>query len=202
MNEDSHPDPDARLHFALWGAHDPATEEVQRHVRMDGCRACAAEVRSYQKMRHLLRTALTAGPSEAARAEMRRWLDAQLTDSPVEVDWLAATPVHTAVGVRAGASADRQLVCDTGEYHLDVLLHPRGPSRRFAVTGQVILPGDDPAAGVTVTLYLDRRPVAETITNRFGEFDFEAFDGSRFGVRIGEGATARHVEVWAAEDAA
>lgn len=202
MIEPTHPEPETRLHYALWGVDAPGGEGVQRHVRIDDCRPCAAEVRSYQKLRHLLGTALTAGPSRAARKRMRAWLDEQLANGAHDVEWLPATPVAAGAGLRAGTSADRQLVCETGEYHLDILLHPRGASRRFAVTGQVILPGDDPAAGVKVTLFLDRKPVADTVTNRFGEFDFEAFDGDHFGVRIGTGSNSRHVEVWAADDAA
>ncbi len=202
MIQHTHPDTDARLHYALWGAHDAATEEVQHHVRTDGCRACAAEVRGYQKLRHLMRTALTAGPSAEALASVRRMLENVRREGVPDVDWQVAHAVTSGAGLRGAVSADQQLVCETGEYHLDVLLHPRGATRRFAVTGQVILPGDDPASNVLVTLFLDRRPAAETRTNRFGEFDFEAHEGGRFGVRIGTGSQARHIEVWAAEDAA
>jgi len=46
-----------------------------------------------------------------------------------------------------------------------------------------------------VTLFVDRRPVADATTDAFGEFTFGPFAGERWGVRLGAGDGAPHVEI-------
>jgi hypothetical protein len=117
---------------------------------------------------------------------------------PAEFDttWLPASPLAGLAGVRVTLTSDVHLTWAGGKTHLDVVLHPAGRSGRFALSGQVLGADACPATDLPISVFVDRRCAASTRTDDFGEFSFECVEGGRLGLRIGEGESARHVEVW------
>ncbi len=198
MTESRHLDEIHRLRYALWGPVDDDARRVEEHLFAEACEDCAREIA-------MLRGAQSAmerieEPSAAVLRAVQDQARELLEPFESELFWFTAEPAPLMAGVRTGATADRQVVCKAGEYHLDVLMHPGGRDGRFAVSGQLLTPGDLPAPAVPVTLFIDRRPRTTTRTNGFGEFEFETHEGGHFGVRVGETSSARHIEVWSAED--
>lgn len=91
-----------------------------------------------------------------------------------------------AQGVRSGASGARQLLYGVGNYRIDLRVEPQVISEGFALFGQ-ILDSTDPGAeiGATVVrLVRDREVVAESATNRFGEFRLESKAQGRLQLRV------------------
>lgn len=79
------------------------------------------------------------------------------------------------VGVRSVANAPRQLLYGAGSHRIDVRLEPQTDSEKVSVIGQVLdstEPGKD-LEGLPVRLLAGQRLLAESTTNRFGEFHFE-----------------------------
>jgi hypothetical protein len=81
-------------------------------------------------------------------------------------------------GIRGSVSA-RQFLYETDEYYIDLRLEPRREADRACLVGQILTrKGMGRAAeGVAVRLQKGKLPIAETIANRFGEFQLE-FDGA------------------------
>lgn len=79
-------------------------------------------------------------------------------------------------GVRSAAAADvRQLLYGNGDYRIDLRLEPPVDSERISIVGQ-LLNSVDPAAtvdGIPVELLKGGKKIAESVTNRFGEFQFD-----------------------------
>lgn len=91
-----------------------------------------------------------------------------------------------AEGVRSGASGVRQLLYSVGNYQVDLRLEPQRESDRLALFGQV-LNSSDPAAEIgmsLVRLVRGRKVVAESTTNRFGEFQLESDTFDRLQLRL------------------
>lgn len=78
-------------------------------------------------------------------------------------------------GVRSTAVDVRQLLYGQGDYRLDLRLEPRVDSDGISIVGQLLNSIDPKAAldAVPVALLRGSKVVAETTTNRFGEFDFD-----------------------------
>ena len=197
MHVDPHADELLRLRYALWGSADAATAAVERHVRDDACEACRLDVAALRLTRSLVRSLVEPPRSllEAVRTAGHRLEE----EARAAIEWVQAAPAPMLAGFRAGLVSDRQLVCRVGDAHLDVLLHPEGAPGRFAISGQLLDAEQLPAAGLAVTLLVDRAPRATTRTDGFGEFEFDASEGRHFGLRIGEPNAGRHVELWEAE---
>ena len=195
MTDPPHPDPIEQLRYALWGAVDDATAEVERHVSVERCAACGDEIDTYRRIRGVLSEARSAVPSEQALARVR---DAVSEEAGVgaSIEWLKAEPVLMHAGYRAGPDDDVQTVCISRNFHLDAVLHKADGPGFYAMTGQVLDQESDPVVGASVTLFVDLRPRDSTQTDVFGEFAFDAHRGQRFGVRVGTDAAAHHVEIW------
>jgi hypothetical protein len=133
----------------------------------------------------------SGAPGGPPCAELQR----PLPELPTHVVWARAILVRPGQGVRAAASRDVQVVCDTGIYSLDALLQgDKGPG--WVVLGQLFDKRDDqPAAEVDVVLHTDQRPVAVARTDAFGEFAFTNRPCRRLGVAL-HGAQLAHVELW------
>jgi hypothetical protein len=78
-------------------------------------------------------------------------------------------------GVRSSTTDVRQLLYGSGDHRIDLRLEPQADSDKISLLGQ-LLNSTDPASttsAVPVTLLRGRKVVAESATNRFGEFHFE-----------------------------
>lgn len=191
----SHPDAIQRLRTALWSDAEPG---AARHVRE--CEPCTAELEELRRIRDVMRAARDAAPSEdavravlAAVGECARQAD---EDAELDFSWLQAMPIGTAAGVR-GMACEGLLRCVDDDLQLDLLLGS-------GLSGQVLAGGDEPCAGLEVTLFLDRRPAGAVRTDRFGEFSLDVRRGSgtrSVGVRVSGRGRPRHVEIWRAGEA-
>ena len=83
-----------------------------------------------------------------------------------------------AAGIRGSVSA-RQFLYETDDYYIDLRLEPRREADRACVVGQILTRKgvDRAAAGVVVQIKKGQLQIAETMANRFGEFQLE-FDGA------------------------
>ena len=196
MTDTSHPDPIQLLRHALWGAVDADTADVERHVTVGGCPACAGQLAGFHRTRDDLRHVANATPSgemmASARAVVSEWC---VTGEQAEVDWLQAEPVLAAAGVRAGPDDDLQVVCSLDDVTLHAMLHVEGSAGTYAVTGLLVADGE-PLTSVPVSLVIDEEVGNEDSTDEFGEFRFSAHRGRAFGLRIGDGPDALHVALW------
>jgi hypothetical protein len=113
---------------------------------------------------------------------------------------LVPTHVPRPADKRAGVLADHQLVCGAGDYELDVIVRELEGPQRLDIGGQVTQAESlhDPARHVPLRLLeaKGRVVVAETKTDEFGEFDFSAKPGPRYGLLVGERRDAPCVLVW------
>jgi hypothetical protein len=77
-------------------------------------------------------------------------------------------------GVRGSVSA-RQFLYETDDYYIDLRLEPRRDSDSACLVGQVLnRTGSERAAqAVPVRVQAGTSPLAETVTNQFGEFQLE-----------------------------
>lgn len=81
-------------------------------------------------------------------------------------------------GIRGSVSA-RQFLYETDDYYIDLRVEPRRDADRACLVGQILTRKglDRGAAGVSVRIKKGNQSLAETMANRFGEFQLE-FDGS------------------------
>lgn len=192
MSETQHPDEVERLRLALWGDR-VGSDVAVSHVR--ACASCSADVERSRRTRDAFRRwAGAAVPEPVLRraAETARSADDL---GAAEVDWVLAVPLTGAAGVRGVTASDLHFLCDAGGYTVDIVLHRSGSPGRYALSGQALRSDASAAAGVDVTLYVDRRRRAEVTTDSFGEFAFDALPGTRYGLRVGGGDQAGHVEI-------
>jgi hypothetical protein len=78
-------------------------------------------------------------------------------------------------GVRSSTKDVRQLLYGSGDHRIDLRLEPQADSDKISLVGQLLNSADPARAtgAVPVTLLKGRKVVAESATNRFGEFHFE-----------------------------
>jgi hypothetical protein len=108
--------------------------------------------------------------------------------------WARATRVRAGGGVRSGAPANLQLVCDTGIYSVDAALQPRDVPGWF-VLGQVFLRNNEPAEQLEVVLHEDDVAGQVLRTDAFGEFSFTSRARKSIGVAL-HGPELGLVELW------
>jgi len=155
---------------------------MQQHIDT-GCGKCAHVLNTWQMVHSIARkeSALTP-PSDVVRVVKSQFAAVEpekglgfrlLFDS-------ALAPVPA--GMR-GSVAARQFLYETDEYYIDLrveALHveTHREAHRAALVGQVLKrTGKRAAQGLAVLLLDGKRPIAETSTNQFGEFQFE-FDAT------------------------
>jgi hypothetical protein len=175
-------------HFKLedWAdfVRDVATHEKKREMQShldNGCKGCAKlyatwtrvqeagrREASYQPPASIVRSVKGAGvihgldkgsPDKASIAEL-------LFDS-------LCSPM--AAGVRSTSATLRQLLYGIGGYRLDLRIEPQENSDKVTLLGQVLNSNDPekPVGATSVVLKRGNKVVAETVTNRFGEFQLE-----------------------------
>ena len=180
--------------------------DAARHAA--ACAACGEEIEFLRRVREVLgRYAGAEVPRAALDAARRAARESNailaVPGGPAAEDrgdfepvWVPAAPLLAMAGMRTATAGDVHVTWAGGETHLDVVLHPAGRDGKFAVSGQVLGADAAPASDLGVSLFVDRRCAATTRTDDFGEFSFEIAAPGRLGLRLGEGAGARHVEVW------
>ncbi len=150
---------------------------MQTHLE-SGCKRCQHEATTWQRVRDAAHRQLAIEPDDsvvrfakgsfALRTDRhpkrsRGFLAELIFDSSLE-------PLP--VGVRSSTASSRQLLFGAENLRIDLRLEPQIDTESVALIGQLLDaadPGKGPAAA-TVALLRAGKLVAETKTNRFGEF--------------------------------
>jgi hypothetical protein len=166
-------------------------EAMQMHLE-SGCKRCQREAGTWQRVREAAKRQMAIAPEDSVvrfvkgsfglradrHAKRSRGFLAQLIfDSSLE-------PLPA--GVRASAATSRQLLFGAENLRIDLRLEPQIDSESVALIGQV-LDAEDPGkrpAPVTVTLLNAGKLVAETKTNRFGEFQLGCGPNTKLELRL------------------
>jgi hypothetical protein len=164
---------------------------MQSHIE-NGCHECSAALSLWHRVHTVGQREQDYEPPESAVRALRgafalhgprKARCGTLAGASLLFDSLR-TPL--AEGVRSGASGARQLLYGIGNYRIDLRLEPQPESAKLALFGQV-LNSADPAAEIgasLVRLVRGRKVVAESTTNRFGEFHLESDVDARFQLRL------------------
>lgn len=146
---------------------------MQLHID-EGCRKCANLLNTWQIVHAVGQAegALTP-PSDVVRVVKSQFAvvapEKSLGFRLLFDSSLAPVPA----GMR-GSVAARQFLYETDEYYIDLRVEPHREAHQAALVGQVLnRTGKRAAPGLAVLLQDGKRPVAETSTNQFGEFQFE-----------------------------
>lgn len=152
---------------------------MQQHLD-DGCRKCADTLRMWHSVHSVARAeGVFTPPSEAVRVVKSQFAALApeksrgfrlLFDSRLE-------PVPA--GIR-GSVAAQQFLYETDEYYIDLRVEPHREADHASLVGQVLnrTGKERGAQGLAVLLQDGKRPIAETSTNQFGEFQIE-FDAAK-----------------------
>jgi hypothetical protein len=153
----------------------PTTKKaMQQHINA-ACNECMTTLQMWQRVVAVAENEVAFAPPEdivrvvrsqfpAVPHEVSRWIRL-LFDSDVQ---------PLTAGVRGSVSA-RQFLYETEDYYIDLRLEPRKEADRACVVGQVLnRAGKDWLVdGIAVRLQEGSLSIAETATNKFGEFQLE-----------------------------
>jgi hypothetical protein len=152
-----------------------ATRAAMHQHISDGCGKCETALQVWRTVLSLARSESAFIPPDdvvrisksqfaAAASSAKRGLRL-LFDSNLQ-------PVTA--GVRGPVSA-RQFLYETDDYYIDLRLEPRRDSDSACLVGQVLIRAGSSRAAqdVPVRLHSGSSPLAETVTNQFGEFQLE-----------------------------
>lgn len=92
--------------------------------------------------------------------------------SPLPVHLVYTNAMGAIAGSRSALDASVQAVYHAGDYAIDLQIEPETETNEMALVGQVVKrsASDEPLSGVPVLLTVRNRQVAESHSNRFGEF--------------------------------
>lgn len=164
---------------------------MQSHLE-NGCRACSESRRLWERVHTLSRHEQAHEPPKsvvrALRATFALHGPRKVRRGTPAVASLLFDSLRSplAEGVRSGASVARQLLYGVGNYRIDLRMEPQPSSDRLTLVGQV-LNSADPGVQIgasLVRLVRGRKIVAESTTNRFGEFRLESDTQARFQLRL------------------
>jgi hypothetical protein len=166
---------------------------MQNHLE-DGCEMCREALSLWKRVHSVGKQEQAYEPPESA---MRALRVAFSLYGPQKTRHSAQAAVSLlfdsfrsplAQGVRSGAPPARQLLYGVGNYRIDLRVEPQIESDGLALFGQV-LDSTDPGAEIGKTLVRlvkedEDKVVAESATNRFGEFHLESNTRGPFQLRV------------------
>jgi hypothetical protein len=167
----------------------PATKMTMQQHLDQGCKKCAAELKTWQSVQVIAKAESAFMPP----ADVVRVVKSQFAAvSPEKGHGFrllfdsALAPL--AAGVR-GSVAARQFLYETDEYYIDLRVEPQHQAAHAAVVGQVLhRAGKERAAqGLAVLLQEGSRQIAHTSTNQFGEFQLEFDSAKSLSISVGRG---------------
>ena len=164
---------------------------MQSHLNT-GCRECTQAAGLWQRVHQVARQERSYEPPEAAVRTIKGTFAIRGPRKPTHGMRAIAKLLFDSsrnplpAGVRSTATTIRQLLYGTGDYRIDVRIEPRLDSDKVTIVGQV-LNSADPSEGVgsvAVALIKGRKVLAQSLTNRFGEFNLECELEQRFLLRV------------------
>lgn len=154
-------------------------ERMQNHLET-GCEQCEQVVDLWKRVYEAAQRESLYEPSQTTMRTVKAMYAIhgrpQKKASAVATMLFDSFAAPAQAGIRSTAVDVRQLLYGRDDYRIDLRLEPQIDSDRISVVGQLLNSVDPGAAlsGIPVTLLKGRKPLAETTTNRFGEFHFDA----------------------------
>jgi hypothetical protein len=156
---------------------------MQQHID-EGCTKCTNVLNTWQIVHSVAQkeSALTP-PTDVVRVVKSQFAAAAPKKSAGLRLLFDSSLAPVPAGMR-GSVAARQFLYETDEYYIDLRVEalrveavhaePHREAHQAALVGQVLnRTGKRAAQGLAVLLQDGKRPIAETSTNQFGEFQFE-----------------------------
>jgi hypothetical protein len=168
-------------------------ERVAMQAHLDeGCKECSQSAGLLQRVHEAARREHGYEPSDTAVRTAKGTFGIhgprKVTAEKAAIIELLfdSSRVALPVGVRSSASAARQLLYGLGEFRVDLRIEPYGHSGSVSIIGQVLDFGNRGASllEVPVALISNRKVLAESATNEFGEFHLECDRESGFQLRV------------------
>jgi hypothetical protein len=165
-------------------ARDAASEEerkkMQSHLE-SGCKKCAGLFGTWKRVHDASRReALYRPPDSAVRTVKGMGVihgpsKNRPMRSPIAELLFDSLRSPMTAGVRSSSISARQLLYGIGDYRLDIRIEPQEDSDKVALVGQVLNSAepDQPIGVISVVLKRGNKVVAQSTTNRFGEFQLE-----------------------------
>jgi len=159
---------------------------MQRHID-DGCKRCQSALRIWQGVAAIAeKESLFTPPSDVVHV-VRSQFAAVLPQASRGVRMIFDSMLQPVTAGLRGSVAARQFLYETDDYYIDLRLEPHSAEGRACVVGQVLNRGGKKRAaqGVSVRLQEGKQAIAQTSTNRFGEFQLEFSASGGLCVSIG-----------------
>jgi hypothetical protein len=152
---------------------------MQQHIN-EGCGKCETALQVWQAILSIARSENAfAPPDDVVRVSKIQFAatlsGAKHAGAKHGLRLLFDSNLEPVTAGMRGAVSARQFLYETDDYYIDLRLEPRRDSDSACVVGQVLnRTGSERAAQeVPVRLNAGTSPLAETVTNQFGEFQFE-----------------------------
>lgn len=161
------------------------------HLASD-CAACAANRQWYQQVRTLAATDETTEPPAWVTKRALRIFETQRPRLVERIQEAIAALVFDSLarpqmaGVRSTETANRQLLYQAGDFHIDLQIAPVGESHADLV-GQVLREGEttfESVAHLPVSVLLGGKTVYEATTNEMGEFVIKGVGQGDYDLRV------------------
>ncbi len=154
--------------------------DMQLHIE-NGCRECAGALKLWKTIGEMVRREAFYQPPDETVEHLKASFVPQALSTVAERISEAAQLVFDSfreplpAGVRSAGPTARQLLYKAGDILIDMRMEPQAESERVSVVGQVL---DSAQSGkgvheIPVSLLSGRDKLAQTMTNRFGEFHLE-----------------------------
>ena len=151
---------------------------MQQHID-NGCQKCGDTLQVWQGVFSITAAeAAFAPPSDIVRV-VKSQFAGLVTEASRGFRMLFDSALQPVTAGIRGSVSGRQFLYETDDYYIDLRLEPRREADRACLVGQILTRKgmDRVAEGVAVRIRQGKLPVAETVANRFGEFQLE-FDGA------------------------
>lgn len=159
----------------------PAAKNAMQNHLETGCKKCAKVFGTWKRIHEAARRESAYRPPESAVRTVKGLgalyglgKDSRMKAGAVQLLFDSARSPLPA-GVRSSSVVARQLLYGVNQYRVDLRIQPQEDSDKVAVVGQ-ILNSSDPDHGIGalhVVLRRGKKVIAESVTNRFGEFHLE-----------------------------
>ena len=185
------------------GAISPiAKQTMQQHID-EGCGKCRETVQMWQGVFSIAQEeAQCAPPADSVRVVKSQFAGIQtgIKENPIVRLLFDSQLQPAAAGVRGSVPA-RQLLYETDELCIDLRLEVWHSEHRICMVGQILSRSASQLKNqeLPVRLYEQNLPLAEGVTNQFGEFQLEFSSNDSVSLAIGQSEETRiclpHIDV-------
>ena len=160
---------------------------MHQHIK-DGCRKCQTALQVWQGVLSIARAESSITPPDDLVRVVKSQFVSDAAAGKHGFRLLFDSSLQPAsAGIRGSVTA-RQFLFETDDYYIDVRLEPTRGSKSACLVGQVMNrnAGARAPQEMKVRLRQGLRPMAETATNRFGEFQLEFEADQNLSLALGD----------------